>query len=177
MKLLPINKSILLDADVLIHLTKGERINLLYELFPDRLLILDVVIAELKVFPDALTQVNNMILFKRIVQYVLPKHITQSVYQEYAKIRKETPNIGPGEGYCMAVAKYDDKIIASSNLRDIKSYCTENSIHYITTMDILVHAFQRGIMTEAECDNFIYNVISRGSKLPRNTMKEYFEMK
>ncbi len=166
-------KLILLDADILIHLTKGERINLLYELFPDRLLILDIVLEELLVYPPARQQTTNMLLFNRIKQYAIPSNIIDKVYSEYAKIRKETPTANAGEGFCMAVAKHDNKIVASSNLRDIKIYCEVNNIDYITTMDILLLAFEKGIMDEAECDYCIYNIKSKGSRLPLNSIIDY----
>lgn len=172
-----IEKLILLDADVLIHLTKGERINLLYDLYPNRLLILDAVLQELIVYSPAKIQVQNMMMFKRIVQYEIPSKITGQVLTEYAKIKRDKPNIGSGEGYCMAVAKYDNKIIASSNLRDIKDYCKANEIAYITTMDIIVEAFNQNIMTEADCDFFIYNVKSKGSRLPFDSLKEFLGIK
>ncbi len=170
-------KSILLDADVLIHLTKGGRLNLLHDLYPKRLLILDAVLHELRVYDAAETQVQNMIRFKRIIQYEIPVHISGIVLTEYARIRKKDINIGLGEAYCMAVAKHDDKIIASSNLRDIKEYCQSNKIEFITTMDIIADAYERKIMTEADCDFFIYNITSKGSRLPFSTIKAFLSMK
>jgi hypothetical protein len=47
-------------------------------------------------------------------------------------------------------------------------------IDYLTTMDLLEYAHQNGVLSEAECDEFIYNVISKGSRLPYNTMKDYY---
>lgn len=166
-------KFILLDADVLIHLTKGGRINLLHDLFAQRLLVLGEVLQELNIYPEAKQQTNNMILFNRIEQYEIPKDIIQKVYSEYAKIRKHTPSANAGEAYCMAVAKHDNKIVASSNLRDIKNYCMENSIEYITTMDILLLAYEKGLMDEAECDYCIYNIKSRGSRLPFDRIRDF----
>lgn len=68
-------------------------------------------------------------------------------------------------------------ILASSNLSDIKLYCEENNIKYLTTMDFITEAFLKGILNEAEFDYFIYNVKTKGSKLPNNTIKKYLEEK
>jgi len=40
-------------------------------------------------------------------------------------------------------------------------------------MDILLIAFKKGIISESECDLFIYNVKSKKSILPVNTIAEY----
>lgn len=43
-------------------------------------------------------------------------------------------------------------------------------------IDFINTAFDKKILTESECDEFIYNVISKGSRLPCNTLKEYREL-
>ena len=43
-------------------------------------------------------------------------------------------------------------------------------------MDLLVEAMNKEIMTEAECDQFILDVKTKGSKLPCNSMKEFAKM-
>ena len=85
--------------------------------------------------------------------------------------------LGEGESACMAVARFEKEYIASSNLKDIKAYCSEHGIIYYTTMDLLVEAINKKIMTEKECDQFINDVKAKGSRLPCNTMKEYLKMK
>jgi hypothetical protein len=37
----------------------------------------------------------------------------------------------------------------------------------------LVEALHSGLFSEADCDLFIYDVISKGSILPNNTIKDY----
>jgi hypothetical protein len=82
--------------------------------------------------------------------------------------------LGKGESACLAFAKYTSNIVASSNLKDIQNYCIENKIDYLTTMDFLEYAHQNKILSEADCDYFIYNVKSKDSRLPYNSMKEYY---
>ena len=77
----------------------------------------------------------------------------------------------------MAVAKFRKEYIASSNIKDIKDYCDQHSIIYYTTMDVLEIAITNHVLTEMECENFISEVKSKGSKLPCNTMKEYKGLK
>lgn len=42
-------------------------------------------------------------------------------------------------------------------------------------MNFINTAFEKKILTEAECDEFIYNVTSKGSILPFKTLKKYKE--
>ena len=73
----------------------------------------------------------------------------------------------------MAYCRYNNDVIGSSNLKDITRYCDEHGIVFLTTMDFLVAAFEAGKLSEAECDEFIYNVKLKKSKLPCNTIAEY----
>jgi predicted nucleic acid-binding protein len=162
---------VLLDADVIRHFLKGSKILLLPKILSDQLVILDVVKNELCNSPHLVTPVNNFVLFCKIE--VRPFPSDANIIKEYANLRK---SFGDGESACMAYAKYNSCCIASSNLTEIKYYCTRNNIQYLTTMDILVEAFQKGIMTEGECDLFIAEVKKKGSKLPANYIKEYIKL-
>lgn len=66
----------------------------------------------------------------------------------------------------MTFCRFTHNVIGSSNLRDIKDYCVAQKITYLMTLDFLYYAFVRGIMTKAECDDFIWEVNAKGSKLP-----------
>ncbi len=170
------DKLILLDADVLIHFFKGELLSILPSLYPKRLLIADAVFNELT-HKQIKEEVTNLLNYKMISLYTIPPQLNLAILKEIAQIRKDIPTAGGGESICMAIAKYDNKIIASSNIKDIKVYCNTNNIQYLTTMDILVEAYQQKKLDETECDYFIYNVKSKGSKLPCDTIKEYLEKK
>lgn len=89
---------------------------------------------------------------------------------EYAML---TNTFGRGESACMAYCKYTNNVIGSSNLKDIKTYCTENKITFLTTLDFLYYAYTKNIMSEKECDNFIDDVIAKGSKLPKIKITNY----
>jgi predicted nucleic acid-binding protein len=174
MAILDKNKKILLDADVIIHFIRGDKLSLLNRIFPNQLCILDEVFEE--VFKGKLrTQVENLIRFKFITEIETPK--TLEYIAEVASIKKNHINIGNGECYCMAYCKLNKDVLASSNLKDIKSYCEENNIQYLTTMDFLYEAYKRGLLGENDCNTFINNVISKGSKLPVKTIQEYIKIR
>jgi hypothetical protein len=163
---------ILLDADVVIHFIKAGCQMKLTAIFPGRLVMLDKVKQELLKRKSESLGIENFLEWCKIPVESMPKEI--GILSEYAKLKKIR---GEGESACMAVAKFRKEYIASSNITDIKEYCELHSIIYYTTMDVLEIAMVNNVLTEIECDNFISEVKSKGSKLPCNTMKEYKGLK
>lgn len=164
--------SILLDSDVIIHFTKAEKLGLLTDYYRGRLLVLSEVVEELSVFPASRTAIDNLILYKRVSEFECSPQNRDLVIKEYARIKK-LHNSGTGETMCMVVARFEDKIIASSNRRDIEPYCLEHSITYMTTLDLLYEIYLNGGISEADIDLFIYDVTSKGSKLAYKTLADY----
>jgi predicted nucleic acid-binding protein len=164
--------NILLDADVVRHFLNGGRIHQLSAIFPNRFVMLDKVKNELCRSKGLVTPVTNFLGLFKIPVIAFP--INADVMKEYARLRKM---FGEGESACMAVARFQNEFIASSNLKDINAYCIQYGITYYTTMDILAEALNKKIFTEKECDEFITNVKAKGSKLPCNTIQEYLKMK
>ncbi len=164
--------NILLDSDVVRHFLNGNRIHQLSAIFPNRFVMLDKVKNELCRSKGLVTPVTNFLSMFKIPVITFPAK--GEIIKEYAILMKK---FGEGESACMAVARFENEFIASSNLKDIKAYCNQHGIVYYTTMDLLVEAMNKKIMTEAECDQFINDVKTKGSRLPCNTMKEYAKMK
>jgi predicted nucleic acid-binding protein len=164
---------ILLDSDVIRHFIKGQKLQLLFSLYGNHLVFIDVVKNELFRSKQIVNHISNFISFNKIQVLPFPTDIIE-ILKEFSRLKKR---YGDGESACMAVAKYQKHIIASSNLRDIKQYCEENKIVYITTMDILLDALDKEILTEDECNRFISQVKKRNSKLPVDTIDEYKKMR
>ena len=154
------NSKILIDADVLIHFYKGEQIGMLHKIYPNQIILLDIVFNE--VFIGSLkTVVENLIKYKMIEEEKLDD-CSLEVRKEYYALSRE---FGKGESAIMAYCKFNKEVLASSNLSDIKKYCEHNKITYLTTMDFLAEAFKNQVLTEKECDQFIKDVKTKGSKL------------
>jgi predicted nucleic acid-binding protein len=152
---------IVIDADVLIHFSRVSCLSLLPEIFPEyTYVILSVVYDEVK--PPIRVQLDNTVslLGKMKVRDFEPKGDMKC---EYAMLRKK---YGKGESACMAYCKYTNNVIGSSNLKDIKNYCEQNGVTYLTTIDFLYYAIRRELMSIAEAQQFLSDVISQGSKLP-----------
>lgn len=113
--------------------------------------------------------VENFLRFKVIEEYKFPSQDEQ-ILKEYASLSKTK---GKGESACMAVCRYQNNILASSNLRDIKPYCEQYGIAYLTTMDILAIAHKKGLISLKECDDSIKAILSKQSKLPYDNLSEF----
>lgn len=169
MKKIDPNKKIILDADVIIHFSKGGALGQLPHIFTNKMYVPDIV------YHEALSQehkieVNNLFNFKLVEELEIKTEI--NVFREYNQLKKK---YGKGESACMAYCRYHNDVIGSSNLKDIKQYCQENDIVYLTTMDFLAEAFRTGKMDEAACDFFIYTVKLKGSRLPFNSIKAFLD--
>lgn len=160
-------KKIIIDADVIIHFSKGDQLGLLNSIFPNKIYIFDVVFSEVFI-GDLRNQVENLIRFKVLQELEFDGDIR--VAKEFARLKRQ---YGIGESACMAYCRYNDDVIASSNLRDIKPYCTQHKIQFLTTMDFIYEAFCNTQLTEPECDLFINMVLSKGSRLPFRDMRSY----
>lgn len=162
---------ILLDADVIRHFIHAGMLGRLAGIFPGRFVVLDKVKNELrstKIKPLVEAFIKN----DKIVEMTFPTDM--KIIMEYAYLCRD---FGEGESACMAVAKHQRQFIASSNLKDIAKFCHEHQITYFTTMDLLQVALNNQYFTKAECNQFIKDVISKGSKLPHPTMDEFIQRK
>ena len=154
---------IVLDADVIIHFMKAERFALLPNILPEyEHLILDVVYDELAKHPQTKSFIDKYLHFfpKIRKETFAPKG--ESI-KEYFQLQR---TLGKGESACMVYCKEHRDVLGSSNLRDIKTYCEQNGITYLTTLDFLYYAYCRKKMTAEECSAFMQAVNAAGSRLP-----------
>ena len=171
------NKSktaILLDADVLIHFSKGDTIMRLKKIYPKyEKWIFDAVKVEVR-YGKARSELDIAIIDGFIKLKEFPATNTE-VYREYAKIKRESLRIGEGEAHCLAYLRHNNHVLASSNLLDIEAYCKMYNITYLTTMDLLCEALRSGEMSEEDCDIFIGKVWAANSRLPVQYISQYSE--
>ncbi len=165
---------ILVDADVVSHFITAGEIAVFATIFPGNpVYILDKVYAELLQWPSLAMrkEVHALINARGILLMDFPEDNDQ-IKQEYYWIKNKQFK-GDGESACLAVARFNKNILASSNLRDIKNYCVMHKIDYLTTMDFLCEALRKSIFTIDRCNTFIDRVLSAGSKLPVKSMLGY----
>lgn len=158
---------IVLDADVLIHFSKGGMLSLLPSIFPEyEYVILDIVREELI---DIRTQIDQQIYYLKNIT-LLPFDPHGDMFREFAILKSR---FGKGESACMAYCLFTKNVIGSSNLTDIREYCEEKQITYLTTLDFLWHAWNKKLITADEANTFINEVRKKGSKLPDVIIEEY----
>ena len=157
---------IVLDADVIIHFAKGEMLATLPSILPEyQFVVLDVVKSEIK--RPLLAQLETQIQLLGNIQEVVFGD-TQEERREYFRLTSRAVGLGRGESACMVYCLYHHDVIGSSNLKDIKEYCKQNGIAYLTTCDLLWYAWKRGMMTVEEIESFVEKVTSAESKLPED---------
>lgn len=163
---------IVIDADVIIHFIKGECLYLLPQIFPKyKFVILDELLkAELRNYHSTRVYLDKFI-------HSFPELITiikwDPNYEMVKELSKLTTKYGYGESLSMVYCKFNNDVIASSNIKDITDYCTENDIQYITTMDFIWQAYTIKLMSKDECNTFLKKVIEKKSKLPYSKITDY----
>lgn len=159
---------IILDADVVIHFAKGGYLNVLPLIFKEyEYAILDIVYNEI-LKPTRIQLDNQIHLLSNITR--LPFKPQGEMLKEYAML---TAILGKGESACMVYCKYNNDVIGSSNLRDIREYCQENKLIYLTTIDFLYYAIKNKVMTIEEATQFILDVNNKDSRLPNIDFRTY----
>lgn len=161
---------ILLDADVIIHFAKGDMLSILPSILPEfDFAVLDVVQAE--VHQPTLGQLQCQMLFLN--------NIEEIKFGETSEERKEflrlaSGGLGRGESACMVYCRYHHDVVGSCNLKDIKEYCKEHQITYLTTIDFLYYGIQHKVITRKDAEEFIVKVNDLDSSLPLVDFDTYF---
>lgn len=167
------DKYIVIDNDIIIHFIKSGKLSDIHKIFsPIKLVLLDKVYEDFDDYQGNKRPIENLISFK-LVTYAKISDYGIDVEKEYLHIKKYMLK-GDGETACMAVARYNSNaIIGSSNLADINQYCKMHNLNYLSTMDFLCHAREKGIFSNADCNDFIKIVLQKKSKLPVTCMEDY----
>ena len=161
---------VVLDADVIIHFHKGGCLSSL----PSFLEEFDFVVLKYvydEVLPPTRNALNNQINFLKNITLIEDDFIGE-IAHIYALLRRN-PKMGKGESACMAYCQCTQNVIGSSNTRDIKEYCIEHQITYLTTWDFLYYAWVRHKMSEDDIANFVSTVNAQGSILPSHDLHTY----
>lgn len=162
---------LLADADVIIHFFRGNRLELLPQIFPkQKLVLLDTVVAELKRGRNVYAVVQKKIGSQIIeIDFNDKDHVKDEWLQLVGK------KLGYGESACIALARFEGHHVLSCNLKDINQYCKAHRIRIYTTMDLINIAFTKGLLTLDECNDFVTDVVGGGSNLPKPTFDEYLK--
>lgn len=124
-------KVILVDADVIAHfIATGNIMELNAILSPHQLYVVENVYREATRHPSDANRkrkVDEWIANTRTRVIDFPSQ-NQNIKREFYKLKHDNGLLGDGECACMAMARYGQETIASSNFRDVAPYCDANDI-------------------------------------------------
>lgn len=162
------------DNDCIAAFLWVEEQSILAQMYPGRIVIPKPVYEELSV-PHLRERLDYMITSGQAV--IRDIDTNTDTYDLYYQMTQEPKNnrkfIGNGEASCLALAKEENGIIASNNLRDISDYIVELDLQHITTADIMVEAFQAGLITEAQGNAIWANMLRKRRKIGAASFSDF----
>ena len=125
---------------------------------------------------------------KRRVDTLISKNVASIedmniVSPEYTLFRELTTSsgnnkiIGKGEAAAISLAKKHNGIIGSNNLSDISEYVKQFSLTHLTTGDIMLIAFEKGLITEDQGNNIWADMLSKRRRLGANSFSDFINNK
>ncbi len=143
--------------------------NLLVKLYPGRIMIPGHVYIELS--SPGVDHLRKRVDLLLSSGDAVQKSI-ETATKEYIIYRKLTsaPDaghkiIGKGEAAAISLAKCNDGILASNNLKDIADYVKCYGLKHLTTGDILKEALERSFISEAEGNLIWSKMLAKRRKL------------
>lgn len=123
---------------------------------------------------------------KRRVDLLLERGSAEIVYlsvdsEEYALYRELTTFsgnnkvIGRGEAASISLAKTYDGILGSNNLKDVAYYVQKFSLEHKTTGDLLVEAYERGLITEDDGNAIWQAMLNKRRQIGAQSFTEYLK--
>lgn len=83
--------------------------------------------------------------------------------------------IGKGEASVIALAKCNNGIVASNNLKDISRYIKEYDLELLTTGGILVAAYKKDLIDEMEGNEIWEKMTERRSRIGASSFTEFLK--
>lgn len=150
---------------------------ILTKLYPERIVIPAIVY-------DELSRVRKPQFVQRLTSLVESGEVALmdidfgteafSLYRQMTcKPAPGKPVIGDGEASALALAKEHAGIIASNNFRDTKYYIRDLNLSYRSTGDILVEAYENGIITAAEAESVWQNMLKENRWLGADSFEKF----
>lgn len=98
-----------------------------------------------------------------------------ALYRELITYNGRNKVIGSGEAASISLAKKHNGVLGSNNLRDVSYYINKYSLKHITTGEILVEAFQKGLITEQEGNTIWASMLNKKRKIGANSFTEFLK--
>ena len=95
------------------------------------------------------------------------------LYMELTSFSGNNKVIGHGEAASISLAKKHDGILGSNNLKDVAYYVKKYSLKHKTTGDLLVEAYERGLITEAEGNAIWQTMLKKRRQIGAQSFTKY----
>ena len=150
---------------------------LLSQLYPTKIVIPQEVYKELS-NPSILWMKKRIdILVNQNIVIIENIDVDSDEYEIYYKLTQAPEGthkiIGKGEAASISLAKKHGGILASNNLKDIKGYIDEFNLKHITTADILVEAYKKGLIDEKQGNQIWKNMLQKKRKIGGTSFSGY----
>ena len=169
-------KLIYFDTDCLSSFLLVGKEEILAKLFQGRIVIPGLVYEELNrpaIRGILKAKLDNFIKKTNIeIKEVKPNTSEEKLFSELI-CGKHNKIIGSGEAVCIALAKINNGILASNNLKDICVYIKKYNLEFLTTGHILVLALQNKIISLVEGEEIWQKMLKNKRKIGPSTFKEY----
>lgn len=173
--------SLFFDTDCISAFLWVKNESLLPQLYPGRIVIPGPVyeelsnpkIVHLKVRIDALVSVGQA----EIVEIIVGTKEYNMFYKLAVEPDQGQKLIGRGEASSIALAKENDGIVASNNLRDISIYIEEFQLKHITTGEILINAYNKELITEVDGNTIWASMLAKRRKLGAASFSDFLKSK
>ena len=96
-----------------------------------------------------------------------------ALYIELTTVSGDNKVIGRGEAASISLAKKHDGILGSNNLKDVAYYVQKYSLKHMTTGDLLVEAYESGLITEAEGNAIWQAMLNKRRQIGAQSFTEY----
>jgi predicted nucleic acid-binding protein len=147
----------------------------LVTLYPGKIIVPRQVYNEISLVPPLKARLDAQVTAGNIVICSIASGSPEeALYNKFAyKPDAGHVIIGKGEAAAIALASAKNGIVASNNLKDVAVYVTELGLQHITTGDILVEAYNRSIITEADANILWQNMLAKKRKLGAASFPDY----
>ena len=165
------------DADCLSSFLWVGQENLLLQLYPGRIVLPKQVYDELS--HPSIRHIGAKIEMLHRTDKIIRSDILLNTeeYKIYHDLAISPPQgqrlIGKGEAAALALAKVNNGIVASNNLKDIMGYVGKFGLEHITTGDIMILALQEGLIDENHGNQIWQDMVQRRRLLPTASFTEF----
>ena len=169
--------SLFFDADCICAFLWINEESLLEKMYSGKIVIPKEVYNEIDrpTIPHLKARIDQLIANGSAI--VMSMDINSEEYSLYRELTTFSGNklIGSGEAASISLAKKHNGVLGSNNLRDVAYYVKKYSLKHVTTGDILVEAFQKGLITEQEGNTIWANMLKKKRKIGANSFTEFFQ--